>query len=66
MKKMRETLKKLETEIRDIGREEGMEKLLHLCYDDLASAWTPARHAARLRAKKIDEETADMIRRIWT
>lgn len=57
---MQKSIKKLEAEIRDLRSEEEMEKLQNLCYDRLADG---SRRAYRPR--KIDPETADMIRRIW-
>jgi len=50
-------MKKLETEIRKLKREEGMEKLIHCSYDRLADG---GRYP--YRPKKIDPETAKAIK----
>lgn len=53
-------MKKLETEIRDLKKEEGMEKLIHLSYDRLADGGRRP-----YQSRKIDLETADAIRRAF-
>ncbi len=58
---MKQGLKKLEIEIRELKSEEGMEKLIHLSYDRLANG----SRGGSYRSKKIDPETAAAIRRIW-
>jgi hypothetical protein len=57
---MRNQIRNLETEIRDLRNEEGMEKLIHLSYDRLADGGR-----AKSISRKVDLETADAIRRIW-
>jgi len=58
--KMRDQTKKIKAEIRDLRKEEGMEKLIHLSYDRLANGTRYPR-----QPKKIDPETADAIRRAF-
>ncbi len=55
---MKKQPKKLEAEIRDLRNEEGMEKLMNLCYDRLADGGRRA-----YRPRKIDPEQAEAIRR---
>ena len=57
---MRDQTKKIKAEIRDLRKEEGMEKLIHLSYDRLASG---SRYP--YRPKEIDPETAEAIRRAF-
>ena len=58
--KIRDQIQKINSEIRDLRWEEGMEKLIHLSYDDLANGNRYPR-----RPKKIDPETAEAIRRAF-
>jgi len=55
-------VKNTKKEIRDLG-EEGVEKLLHLSYDDLAAGGRYLQE--RIARKKVDPETAEMIRRAF-
>ncbi len=57
---MKKTMKKLETEIRELRNEEGMEKLLHCSYDRLADG-----SRRPYFSRKIDSEQAEAIRRAF-
>jgi hypothetical protein len=58
--KMKKEIRKMEAEIRDLRNEEGMEKLINLCYDRLADG-----SRRPYRPRRIDPETADAIRRAF-
>jgi hypothetical protein len=57
---MKKTMRKLEKEIRDLGNEEGMEKLIHCSYGRLADG-----SRRPYSSRKINPEQAEAIRRAF-